>query len=171
MKKIQKSKPASRVLSTLWIVALIFYPLLASAQQLTPVVIGTAGETFVNGSAYLDFSIGEIATEPLSNGNGILTQGFLQGISNPDRVNEKLIDDNLLVIYPNPAIEKVFLQNNTNYLVGKFNIKSIQGSNIISGTLSGQLTTIDVVNLKPGLYLIIIQLTSHQQVNKLFVKQ
>lgn len=171
MKKIQKSKPVSRVLNTLWIVVLLFYPLFTSAQQVTPDVIGTAGETFVNGSAYLDFSIGEIATELLSDGDIMLTQGFLQGISKPDRVNEKLIDNNLLVIYPNPASENLFLQNNTTCLFGKFNIKSIQGSNIISGTLSDQLTTIDVGKLKSGLYLITIQLTHFQTLNKLFVKQ
>jgi len=171
MKKNQNNRTISRILYKLWIILLLVYPSLTMAQQLSPSLVSTAGETFSNGSTFLDFSIGEVATELLSEGNNLLSQGFLQGASASNSINQNLPDNNMLIIYPNPAKEKIFLQNNTDCHIGKYNIINIQGRSIAEGRLSDKLSALYISNLKPGLYLITIQLTNQQQVNKLFIKQ
>ncbi|MCF6356799.1 MAG: hypothetical protein L3J54_03245 [Draconibacterium sp.] len=50
------------------------------AQQLSPEVVCSGGGSVFGNSVYLDYSIGQIADELLTNSGLTLTQGFLQGV-------------------------------------------------------------------------------------------
>ena len=50
------------------------------AQQISPSVTATSGNTLQNGSVALDFTIGEPVTNSYQNGPVLLTQGFHQPV-------------------------------------------------------------------------------------------
>ena len=74
------AKPARMIMMVffqfLFIIGIADY---AIAQELNPIVISTAGESFTVSGYSLDFTIGEIVTETYSEQGFMLTQGFLQG--------------------------------------------------------------------------------------------
>ncbi len=63
----------------LLLIALCF-PFFVNAQSVSPQVVASGGDYFEGSSVSLSWTLGEIATETLSNGNIILTQGFQQPI-------------------------------------------------------------------------------------------
>lgn len=67
--------------STLFLILL--FPVIITAQSLTPQVISSAGDFYQGSNVSLSWTLGEIATETYDNGNIVLTQGFQQpfGIS------------------------------------------------------------------------------------------
>ncbi|MCB0807326.1 MAG: hypothetical protein KDC05_16140 [Bacteroidales bacterium] len=60
------------------LVLIINIPVILFSQQISPSVISSAGEEYSNGNISLSWTLGELATETLSNGNNTLTQGFQQ---------------------------------------------------------------------------------------------
>jgi hypothetical protein len=80
---------------------------IAKSQSISPEVIATAGDYFVGSNATLSWTLGEVITETVFNGNYTLTQGFQQPHYNitsipddPNIKNDPLADIN---IYPNPV--------------------------------------------------------------------
>jgi len=59
----------------------ILIPFLITAQSVSPEVISSSGDYFEGANASLSWTLGEIATETLSAGDIILTQGFQQPIT------------------------------------------------------------------------------------------
>jgi len=60
-----------------------------------------------------------------------------------------------MVLYPNPAKDKVFLGNAT--IGTPFNIFDNTGRNVKSGLINNQLEEIDINGLTPGIYYIDIK--------------
>jgi len=90
------------------ILSCIFFSFfVARSQSITPEVIATAGDYFVGSNATLSWTLGEVITETVSNGNYTLTQGFQQphynitSIPNDPNIKNDPIGD--INIYPNPV--------------------------------------------------------------------
>jgi len=173
MKRKQKTKLMKRLLLSTVTLLLLFtgIPVSITAQQVTPTVIGSAGETFSNGEVSLTFSIGEPATETLTEGGITITQGFLQGLSGKIGIEENSSKEQLFTIYPNPVTETLFLRINDKSPRGFYVIKNLQGKILYRGIISGILSAIPVNNYAPGLYLVSVHLNDKLFVNKLFIKQ
>jgi len=143
MKRRQKTKLMKRMLlSTVALLLLLFFtgiPDRITAQQVTPTVICSAGETFTNGAITLTFSIGEPATETLSEGNITLTQGFLQGLSGKIGIKENASKEQQFTLYPNPVSEILYLRNSKTASHGIYEIKDLQGKTLCQGTITGVL--------------------------------
>lgn len=60
-----------------------------------------------------------------------------------------------MVLYPNPAKDKVYLGNAT--IGTPFNIFDNTGRNVKSGLINNQLEEIDINSLNPGIYYIDIK--------------
>ena len=78
----------------------------AVAQSLTPFVVASAGDYFVNtnANAALSFTVGEMAmVETFQNTNNILTQGFHQPEEPQVSIGDGVDYINEFLVFPNPA--------------------------------------------------------------------
>lgn len=140
-------------------------------QELTPSVIGTAGETFTSQDYSLDFVIGELAVESYQKETSMLTQGFLQGDESATSTNESTIADSDILIYPNPAMNHLNIEVYSREKVTQYEIVSLQGATISKSPLDGNISITDVSFLKPGMYLLCFYFKDHHPVTKTFIKQ
>jgi len=150
---------------------LLLIPLNNLAQQLSPEVVCSGGGSVFENSVYLDYSIGQIADELLTNSGTLLTQGFLQGDVINTAVSENLIDETNLRVYPVPAINRFFIENNTIETTYTFRIIDMQGRVIRTGNASKRIFQVDVESLNSGLYFLTLYLKEQQPVTKKIIKQ
>ncbi len=163
------------VLNSIPLLLLLFIagiPHQAMAQQITPTVICSGGETFTGSSLSLDFTIGEIATESLSATGLLLTQGFIQGTDPNTGIKEQTVSDNDLKIYPNPASDRIFLfYDNKKSDPVKAAVNDLQGRQIISLNFDTNPMPVQLSKLNPGFYTVSILFDNGQKINKKFIKQ
>jgi hypothetical protein len=131
-----------------------------SAQE----VVSTQGESYSNGGYTIDFTIGELVTETVSNGTNDLTQGFHQtnwrflGVEDHVPQYEALI-------FPNPTADVL------NIRAGEFQnvtytLYDQQGKMVITNVLLTEQTPIQVSQLAPGSYY--LTLSNEKQILKTF---
>lgn len=140
-----------RILFSLILFCAIQYSI---AQSLSPQIISTSGTSFTNGSDQLDWTLGELATSALTNGNNSLSQGFHQTNLNVTSV-DNFDDEYGLTIFPNPAIDLLQIQfekANENNLIELY---STEGKLLLTQSSNyNTLCQIDMSMYKVGTYLI-----------------
>ncbi|MCB0738963.1 MAG: hypothetical protein KDC92_15750, partial [Bacteroidetes bacterium] len=110
------------------------------AQSLSPVVIGTAGNTGSSGSASLSWTIGEPVITTESGSSNTLTQGFHQYYS-PGLVSIESYNDESISIYPNPTKNQVVISTSTSEMNGwTATVISALGETVLTQNLNGQST-------------------------------
>lgn len=67
--------------------------------------------------------------------------------------SESLIPEQLVSIYPNPAMDKVFIEIKNNYERVEYSIFNISGRLIQTGKFRNHTKTIDISSLESGMYL------------------
>lgn len=79
------------------------------AQQSSPEVVNSTGNSITNGTLVLEYSLGEIVTTTLISETNVLTQGFLQEEDIITGIFSSDISSNIEVAtYPNPSREGRF---------------------------------------------------------------
>ena len=141
------------------------------SQQISASLLCSGGETFITTNQSLDFAIGEITTESFTGNNLILSQGFIQGLEPTIGVDEKTIDKNDIVVYPNPSVSRIYLFCNTEINPTKVNIRDMQGKTVLSRDFNTSPMSINLNQLQPGFYTITILLENQQTINKKIIKQ
>ncbi len=142
------------------------------AQQITPTVTCSGGETFTNSTLSLDFSIGEIITETLSATGLLLTQGFIQCPDRNTGIDEKTMDEKDMIVYPNPATDRIYLlYKNTETNPVKIHVKDLQGRIILRLNFDTNPMAVNLNTLNPGFYTVAILFDNRQTINKKIVKQ
>ena len=176
MKRKTKTRIRNRLLlSSIPLLLLMFLngiPDQGLAQQVTPAVICSGGETLTASSLSLDFTIGEITTESLSATGLLLTQGFNQG-SNPNTgIEEKTINGDDLKVYPIPASDRIYLfYNNKETHPVNVGVIDLQGRCVLSLDFNTNPLLIHLDKLNPGFYTVSILFDNHQIINKKIIKQ
>ena len=139
------------------IICLSVYQL--NAQQVGLSLLSSSGDYFENENYSISWSLGELAVETLSNTDNIITQGFQQTKLSTVGINENSLNNIHLTIYPNPAINEIFILSkgleNHEYLIQIFNIlssKKIEQRIFINE----QKPKIKLNNLNPGTYMLVI---------------
>jgi len=174
MKRNQKTKTMRKVLLRTGTICLLFLITVTTtfAQQLTPTVVSSGGESFTGSNLLLDFSIGEIATETLNTTGLSLTQGFIQGPDNNTGIEETLVNDNDLILYPNPATDRIYLQyNDPDTHPVKAEIKDLQGRTVLCSEFCANPLVIRTEELTSGFYTVAVIFDNHQRLNKKMIKQ
>lgn len=72
-----------------------------------------------------------------------------------------------IIVYPNPATTQLFVENNTNYLIQKVSIMSIDGRELMLSRLSSG--ALNISTLASGYYFLCIQLDNGPSIIKTFV--
>lgn len=124
------------------------------AQQVSPNVINATGTSFQNSQMGLTFNVGELAVTKISSSGNIITQGFLQPLSNPILIKENENSNNYIV-FPNPSNNQITIRSSNN-LEGKLKVKIVDaiGKTVLNEELI--TNTISLDNYPNGVYQLII---------------
>ena len=124
----------------------LFATLTVSAQE----VVATQGDSYSNGSANIDFTIGEVVINTGTDGTNDLTQGFHQtnwnfvGLEDHAPIYEA-------IIFPNPTSEVLNIRTSSFENV-TYTLYDAMGKLVLQDKLSAEQTPIQVSQLAPGSY-------------------
>ena len=133
---------------------LFLFSLLSMLTVKSQYVVSNQGDSYSNSIGGLDFTIGEVVTNTVSNGEKTLTQGFHQ--TNWSFVNiENHVPSYEAIIFPNPTEEflniKASLYENISYL-----LYDEMGKLILKGNLLSEETALELSPLATGRYSLIL---------------
>ena len=113
-------------------------------------VLNTTGASFSNGSYIIEYSVGEVAINTLTNGTKTVTQGVLQpGAAILLKVSD--VVESGLSVYPNPVTTNLYVNGDYQW-VKAYQVFAVDGKLITSGDLKkGQL---NLSSLPAGTYYI-----------------
>lgn len=124
----------------------LFATISVSAQE----VVSTQGDSYSNGSANIDFTIGEVIIATGTDGTNDLTQGFHQ--TNWNFVGlEDFAPNYEATIFPNPTEDVLNIRTSTFENV-TYTLYDAQGKLVMQNNLSAEQTPIQVSELAPGSY-------------------
>lgn len=113
-------------------------------------VIASQGDSFENASGSIDYTIGEVVINTVTDGTNDLTQGFHQTswnfLSLADFAPEFLVG-----VFPNPTENYLNIQSDM-YEGVTYILTDAQGKRVLTNVLTGSLTTLKVAHLAPGPY-------------------
>jgi Secretion system C-terminal sorting domain len=106
------------------------------AQKIVPQVMASAGASMKSGTIFVEWTLGEMATETLKSGNLTVTQGFHQpNLIMVSSQNESLTN---ISVYPNPVSDILLIQNQSEGSIDiqliEVNGKSIKAQRFLTGT-------------------------------------
>ena len=135
-------------------IALFAFTILFTINLFSQGVISSQGDSYTDSSASIDFTIGEVVTSTVSNGEKTLTQGFHQ--TNWSFVSiENHVPNYEAIIFPNPTDNflniKAISFKNVNY-----SLFDEIGKLVLNGTLYSEKTSLDVSKLHTGLYSLVL---------------
>ena len=133
---------------------LLFFSLLTSVCVSAQEVVATQGDSYTNSNGSIDFTIGEVVINTGTDGSNDLTQGFHQ-----TNWNFVSIEDHVpsyeAIIFPNPTSEILTIRTSTFENV-TYALYDAQGKLVIQDKLSSVQTPIQVSQLAPGAYSLIL---------------
>jgi hypothetical protein len=130
--------------------ALVLFSLLATISVSAQEVVSTQGDSYSNGTANMDFTIGEVVINTGTDGTNDLTQGFHQ--TNWNFVGlEDHAPDYEATIFPNPTLEVLNIRTSTFKNV-TYTLYDALSKIVIQDILSSDETPVQVSQLAPGNY-------------------
>ena len=130
--------------------ALVLFSLLATISVSAQEVVSTQGDSYSNGTANMDFTIGELVINTGTDGTNDLTQGFHQ--TNWNFVGlEDHAPDYEATIFPNPTLEVLNIRTSTFNNV-TYTLYDALSKIVIQDILSSDETPVQVSQLAPGNY-------------------
>ena len=151
------------LISIIFLIMLTFCTV--SAQTIDRQVITTAGNTISNDSHILTFTIGEPIVGKIQNNATIINQGFLAAANSDSTlsVDDQLLDTTIKV-YPNPVTENLSIDLKDTGGEAKVTIYTMTGQLVKSKKLKAQNNSLNISQLKNGLYLVNLIFTDHKTI-------
>ena len=118
-------------------------------------VVSTQGDSYSNASGSIDFTIGEVVINTVSDGTNDLTQGFHQtnwnflGVNNHGQNFEA-------TVYPNPMGTELYIQTK-NFQQVSYVLYDAAGRIVTENKLNALETGIDVSSLAPSSYSLVLR--------------
>lgn len=113
-------------------------------------VISSQGDSYSNSSGSIDFTIGEVVINTVTNGTNDLTQGFHQ--SKWEFVGIDEFDANFVVsIFPNPT-QDILTIHATAFEDVTYILTDATGRIVMKDILTGEMTPLDVASFEAGTY-------------------
>ena len=136
-------------ISIVWIL-LSFFVKTSFGQE----VVSTQGDSYSNANGSIDFTIGEVIINTVTDGTSTLTQGFHQSKWNLVGITEHLPEYDALV-FPNPTEDILNIKTQAFDNV-RYSLYDAQGKLVIQNKLSAAQTLIQVSHLAAGSYSLIL---------------
>ncbi|TVQ88651.1 MAG: T9SS C-terminal target domain-containing protein [Bacteroidetes bacterium] len=116
-------------------------------------VISSAGDNFHNENGSISWTLGETLIDTYSSADIILTQGFQQPVLSVSTLIEVPGLDFQFTAFPNPTRAQVFVSTDHDQAENlDYRLYDMLGRLVITNTLEGTQTSIDIENLLPGSY-------------------
>ena len=133
---------------------LFLFSLLSTIAVSAQEVLSTQGDSYSNTSAKINFTIGEVVINTGTDGTVDFTQGFHQ--TNWDFVGMEDHSSSFNAsVFPNPTSEVLNIRTSSFENV-RYTLYNAQGKLLIQGILSAEQTPVQVGQLAPGNYSIIL---------------
>jgi len=129
---------------------LLFLTLLITLSATAQEVVATQGDSYSNGTANIDFTIGEVVINTGTDGTNDITQGFHQTNWNFLGVEDHAPSYEA-TIFPNPTSEVLNIRTSTFENV-TYTLYDAQGKMVMQDKLLANQTPIQVSQLAPGSY-------------------
>ena len=143
---------------------LLFGALALSLNSLGQEVVSTQGDSYTNANGSIDFTIGEVVINTVTDGTNDLTQGFHQTNWNFLGV-EDFAPNYEAIVFPNPTEDVLNIRTSAFENV-TYTLYDAQGKLVMQDKLSVEQTPIQVSQLAPGSYS--ITLNNETQILKTF---
>jgi hypothetical protein len=131
-------------------VLIAFSIVVGSTTVLGQEVVSSQGDSYSNASGSIDFTIGEVVINTATDGTNDLTQGFHQTLWQFVELDE--FDANFVVsLFPNPTQDLLTIQASAFDGVS-YVLTDAAGRIVMSNSLSGELTPLDVSSFEAGTY-------------------
>lgn len=123
-----------------------------SSQSIGSYVISSAGNSIMNENGGLYFSVGEPLNTELSDGEIMISQGFLQiTIAEGTNSNSEILE-NSFSVYPNPTSYELYIQQLEEGKNRTAILYTSLGEQIASTSLFSSVQKIDLSSLESGTY-------------------
>lgn len=133
---------------------IILISLLATISISAQEVISAQGDTYSGSGLVLDFTVGEVIINTVTDGTNTLTQGFHQSKWSVVGIRD-LFPDFEANVFPNP-LEEVLNIEASAYENVKFFLYDAQGKLVREDKLSAELSTIELSELAAGAYSLLL---------------
>ncbi len=141
-----------------------------NAQELYPSVVSTGGETYTASGCFLDFVIGEIATESYSKEGFMLSQGFLQGKEEGLNIHEQAKNEFDIDVFPNPSSDLIYIICQAKEKPIRIELYDLHANMMVSKQFSIPME-FDLSYFTPGVYVMQIIFPDHSFVSKKIIKK
>lgn len=140
----------------------IMFPCLLRGQTIILQLVGTSGESVINATYQLDFSIGEMLIETCENPQYLLTQGFHQGTYTISAIEENPALSYQIKVYPNPVNDFIHLEIGTPITESIIYIVTDQNGKITHRARTNELLSlIDFSGYSKGIYFLTVMQNNH----------
>ncbi|MBT1686106.1 T9SS type A sorting domain-containing protein [Dawidia soli] len=134
------------------ILALLSLPLWAQQHD----VVSVAGDSFVQATGSLTFTLGEVAIETVPAPHKSLTQGFHQPRLSVKNFRPGQENDQPFFAYPNPVGTRLYLQSRRQLPGARYTVLDLRGLPVREGPVT-ELTEISFDALPPATYVLQIK--------------
>ncbi len=133
---------------------LVIFSAFAVSSAFAQEVVSSSGESFATPSGGIDFTVGEVVIETVSNGTNTLTQGFHQTLLEVVGL-EDLLPDLEVSIFPNPTDELVTIEVSDFHSLN-YQLIDQTGRLIDQDELKSSQTQLNVSKLPAGMYTLLL---------------
>lgn len=146
------------------ILCILFYTIIFTmniySQTVQPFVVNVSGGYVQNDKIILDWSLGELAVTTMSTTNNLLSQGFLQPITDPTTGISNDFPKGDIIVYPNPFSSHLYFKTSIPD-IANISVFDILGREVLTIEFAYK---VDLHQLGYGLYFIALFDKKQQQV-------
>jgi len=117
-------------------------------------IVASSGEHFSSANTEMSFTIGEPIITTSTSQNTTLTQGFQQSNLEITTINEKVVDDIAVDVFPNPVVDLITISNTNNKEGLSVRLMDLNGKVIEYDQLNATKQEYNLSNLQTGVYLV-----------------
>lgn len=133
---------------------MVLFSMFATASVYSQDVVSTQGDSYSNVNGSIDYTIGEVVINTVSNGSNDLTQGFHQTIWQLVSIEKHVLEYDAS-LFPNPT-EDVLNIRTAEFQDVTFSLYDAQGKLVLQDKLVGDLTSVQVNQIKSGNYSLVL---------------
>ncbi len=134
----------------LTLIIILYISTYSQAQTIEKFSIDSGGASVTAGGINILYTIGEVNVQEVTTGTILISEGFISSsLSNTLGVNEVVINEKNILVYPNPTSDFIYLK--TSLLIEKVELYDALGKSVLK---TKNINKIPVNNLSKGVYLL-----------------
>ena len=137
----------------IYFIIFLFLPLSVFGQTTSLNVISSAGETSQNDYGKMEWTLGEMVSEPGASQTHQVTQGFQQGNLSVSTLTPEQPTKTKVIAYPNPVKDQLTIESDHSEII--YQVLDMQGNIVLKGAIKRKIGTVNFSTLPSGIYMLI----------------